>query len=376
MFQEARRPPEISSVEQSVIDRYERRSRPQRRLARYGLMLTGISLLNAYVYDINVQKDIKADAYISVETTTDSPIEPEHANRAIIAIDGFGSYNSNWLANSLGNEVQQLYDGQVWSVSYGNAPLNEKTIANAIIAKAEAENVDTVALLGDSAGGVIATEVIPYILEKSDLTVELSLLAATPSGEDGLRPNKQQEVALAKTLRTFVPGIEYSTYARGLVELMLQKDQIKDWDSFWRTQERIQTQLNDKYLPKTWLMIDQALAVSAADFPGQYQKINAMLPDEQAPVIVNLVSSDYDPIVNDDYSSQKICEAAQAATLNCSTYAVPGAVHARPDLSIESYRQVFASIEGEVTASIEENRLISQLSRLAATQVTTMPMVR
>ena len=107
------------------------KARVRARIA--GLALMGVSIPgNLYYQDVLHNQEVEASSSMSIEVRHE-PLDPNNERSAIIAMDGFGTYDADNLARNLGPVAQKLNDGEVWSVSYGNAPLRAKEISQRIV---------------------------------------------------------------------------------------------------------------------------------------------------------------------------------------------------------------------------------------------------
>jgi hypothetical protein len=360
--------PDLTPVERKELQRLERKQRRrQLELAGTAFVAMALSLLKMeYTRDVEAQKALIDTYSISIGTEHAEALDPMNNDRAVVLIDGYGSFDSRWLATHFGTEVQrELYDGQVWYLSYGNAPLSTPAIADRIIEKAAEEGVDEIVMVGQSAGSIVSTRTIPYIHNESDITVDFSVNISAPYNEESLRMNKRMEMDGAEIAKFFLPGIEYSTYARGALEFFLRADQISDMASFWKTRQDINSYIHDAYTPSTRLLFDQAYVVRTADFPGMYDAINRSLAEEQAFSVYNFTTDGYDAFLDDRQASEAICEAANISDISCNTYEIEGLVHARTDQSIEAVRQTLSSAASSVAEFMTQKDVVTHNDILA-----------
>ncbi len=352
-------PAALLPEEEKTIRGIERKNRlrPYKATALL-LAASAMSLMSyEYAHDVSANKERIERNNISIGALANSSLDPRYDNRAIVLVDGFGSYDSNWLASSLGSEIQkELYDGKIWYLSYGNAPLSTDAIAEKIAIKASEEHVSHIAIVGESAGGVVTSKTIPALMDAPDLSVDLGIFVATPYNIDSLRNNKLLELRLADIARDIVPDIEYSTYAHGVIDLLNQVGTINDASSAYTALVTTNSRINNEFTPTNRLLYEQATIIRQADFPQMFAAIDDKPLEVQRPSFLTFSSSEYDPFLDDKKSSEQICKAAHAVVIRCSSHSIEGAVHARPDLSIDAYRQTLSSLKISTDVSIALNQ--------------------
>jgi hypothetical protein len=183
------------------------------------------------------------------------------------------------------------------------------------------------------------------------------VFVTAPYDIESLRNNKRFELRLADVVRDIVPDIEYSTYAHGILEFLNRLDGVKDIASVYEALTETNSYIHNEYTPSNRLLYEQASIIREADFPGMFSAIDSKPEDIQRPTILTFDSTEYDPFLDDKASSEQICKAAKAVLLRCMKQTVAGAVHARPDLSIDSYTQVLSTIKPYTDFTIALNRI-------------------
>jgi len=354
-----------------IVERLERKSqkkierRGRRNLGALALLTTTALGLSLYWADVHENQQIEETASTDVDFLYE-PLDEANSDSAVVFMDGFGTYDADILTKYLGPVVQQAVDGELWSVSYGNAPLNAENITRDIIELAEERDIDRVSLVGYSAGGIISMQVAEDLLEQTDLKVEAIIPISTPDGTNGLRPARQEEMKAIDWLG-YIPGSAYSTGVRQVGEMYFRRDQftegdpVQNWNNFWKVWNIVGDAIEDERIPGTWLLVDQVLAISNANLEARLDAIGDVESTQQKPVIMYLGTAKpgYDYMVDDNTSSENICSYADKAGLQCYIYDVPGAIHTRPDLKNEEYMQTVADATDEIqdAIDIEERRL-------------------
>lgn len=130
--------PEPSTEDLDMLQRAEkfRRKHTKRVLGAQALILTATVAITAYWGDVRNNKEIQASSTASVNIH-EAPIDARNDSSALVFFNGFGTYDADEIAETFSPGLKQHLDGESWSVSYGNAPLNTKKIAQHIIDLAE-----------------------------------------------------------------------------------------------------------------------------------------------------------------------------------------------------------------------------------------------
>ncbi len=356
------------------LNRYERRleKKVEKRGRRYlgaTAIILALSTIAGYWGDVRINEQAEETAEIGINAI-DDPLEDSGENSAVIFLDGFRTYDANIITTALGPGVQAIDDGELWSISYGNAPLDSSEISQKIANLAEEEAIDNVTIVGYSTGGIIGADVMRDLVLDSELIVDKIIPISTPNGVGGLRQSRQEELEILKVVAK-IPGAEHSTYLRFLGEMIFRNDRYnygtidQRWNNFWHTAREVRSDINEKKFPGTWLIVDQAFAIADADFENTFNEIVRYNTTKPNPVVVNLITEDpYDYMVNNAKSSKSICEAAGKAGLQCFVYDVPGAIHTMPAKSKEAYSATLLKAESAINSAV--NKEISLLAlRLA-----------
>ncbi|RWZ78592.1 MAG: hypothetical protein EOT05_02475 [Candidatus Microsaccharimonas sossegonensis] len=321
----------------------------------------GVALIGAgistYAHDVRDNQEIQAKASITVEYKGPA-LDKANNKKGLVFIDGFGSDNADNITKYTGAAVQPVIDGQLLSVGYNNAPLETKDIAKQIIATAKARKLDTISLVGYSAGGNVAMQVQERIRQASNLSIEAIVLISTPDGITSLRPARQNEIDIVQQV-DWIPGVEYSSPFRFIGEMALRSSNytkgtfLENKDAFFQTAATVQTNLDNNKLPGMWLMFDQMVAIENANLKDRITNMSTIPKDKMRPTIVylSIASPGYDPIVNDKKSSNAVAAYAKKANVPFLSYDVTNADHMRPDLNA-GYIKVMDRAKPEIQSSI------------------------
>jgi acetyl esterase/lipase len=257
--------------------------------------------------------------------------------------------------------VQQVIDGQVWSVDYGNALIDIDSIADKVVDTALEQSVDSMQLYGYSAGGDITLDLATAIQDRG-IPISVIYLDSTPDGIEGLNPDRQQEVDEYATLMAKVPWLAYYDPARYVGEMALKADTFLAADSvfeavtqFNKASEETHRLIDYEYTPGTWLLIDQLVAIEKTNGREKMQQL-ADNPTGVKPVIVYLGTGapGVDTFVNDKRSGVAFCTYAAEASLPCYRYNIPGAIHMRPNLSVEAHTDVLQDAAPIIRAALDD----------------------
>lgn len=360
-------------VEHPDGDPHELSPRELRRLARRRRRRVGtaqlvfvllVALIAGYQSDVAKNQLAQANAKVSVAVQQEAghPGNPDDDRSAAVFFDGFGTYNSDHLARTLGPGVQDLYGGETWSVSYGNAPLASDTIAERVLALAQDRGKRELDLVGYSMGGIINLEVAAYLSASPEVTVRSITLISSPDGIEGLRPLQRQEMDAAE-LVSQIPGAQYSTPLRFVGEMYFMRDRytsgnpVQRIERFFGAVKQARVNLSGPTFPGTWLLVDQAFAIGSADLEGELQTISERTsPKGPRPSVLYLGTGapGRDYMVDDAVSSANICGYAARNAMQCTIRKVPGAVHTAPERTLDEYEETLADVSERVRGSIEQ----------------------
>lgn len=288
-------------------------------------------------------------------------LEETNNDTAIVFVDGFGTNDADSLIQSVGKPIQEILDGQMWSVNYGNAPLNIDAITNGITDMSKEHNVDTIHFVGYSAGGNIALTTYESVQEKSDLQISSFTGISMPDGIEGLKPNKRNEGTQFAEMISTVPWLAYYDPVRFIGEMNNRQNQFTHKDNpietvaaFTDAAVDVYNHMNSAQAPGTWLLFDQWLAIENAHPEERITKIGQ---DNSQPKPVfsyfgtEKPGSDY--MVDDDLSGKNICSYAENVDITCFKYDVPGAIHTRHDLTVEEYAATFNEAKDDIQAALK-----------------------
>lgn len=355
---------QVSSNESAYLERSTKRRRRFSFTAKVllTLFLLGLAGYQADVYENRAQR---FNAEISVNVH-DAPRHANNTRSAIVFFDGFGSYDSDHLASTLEPAVRKMVDGEVWSVSYGNAPLASERISELIAQKAEERDRYEIDLVGYSMGGIISLEAAAFLSAHPEITIRSITLISTPDGIPGLRPYQRQELEFSETL-VKIPGAQYSTPLRFLGEVYFMRDRYTTGtlgdrlSGLWDALSQANLNVSGPKFPGTWLLVDQAFAVAGADLQAEMATISEnTLTGKARPTLLYLGTQApaHDYMVNDKKSSLNICRYAMLQSLHCTRAEVLGAVHTMPAWSRDEYSETFERVSESVQEDIDRSYLL------------------
>ena len=351
---------EVTPLEQEAIrfiDKKYARKRRRRLIAKTAFTLGAALSSTAYWSNVhaNMERQELAEPSVSVY---DEALHTEDTTSALVFFNGFGTYDADPIADVFGPGLKKSIDGESWSVSYGNAPLDAEVLADKIATLAEERDVNTIDIVGYSAGGSIGIETAAFLAENPDITIRTITAVSTPDGIDGLRPYQKQELDFAHTF-TKIPGAKYSDFVRLGGEIYFMRNRFDEGSLFKRVHDFGSTaatafhRLQQPKLPGTWLLVDQTLAIADADIKENLTKIAAEYEDlKPLPSIQYLgtAAPGRDYMVNNELSSHRICGYAYENSMNCTIHNVPSAVHTMPHKTADAYTTTFTlASEGLVT---------------------------
>ena len=343
----------------------ERRSRNMLRGAIASVAVLGV--FTSISVDINANKLIQSESSVGLEFKDDAA-EIENSHHANVFIDGFGKKNADILTHNLGEAIGAVTDGQQWSINFDDAHLRPNDIAQLIIETAHERGVDSVTLVGHSAGGNIAIQTLVNILQESDIAVPLIYFDLSPYGVEGLQDVQRQNLGALEWITRHVPDVEYSTPARVIGEFALRlevnnsKTPVENVKNITETATGAISRISNGSLPGGWLMLDQVRAITDTDIEDEFDTIAAMPKNVSRPTIVYLstVKPGYDPVVDVDKSSEKIRIAAEEADLSFLSYDIAGALHSQLDAARAEYLAVLSDAKDPILDSIDQQIALAE----------------
>lgn len=357
--------------EETLVRKAEKKARRRARLPLEvgALALAATTLVSSYWSDVKDTRAEQASAEISLNVMH-KPLDSENSHKATIFIDGFNTYDADYISDKLGPGVQTFSDGEVWSLSYNNALLNREKIFTTIIEKAKKRDIDTISFAGYSMGGIIATEAATDVVTKTDINVDSITMLHTPDGDAGLQNYQKKELGLSQTIAEIVPGAIDSSWMRFGAEMYFNKGTYtqglpKDWwnvaqdakfvaentDGFFNTVQYVSERLKDPKQTSTQLLSQQVYKIDQFDMKKELGQIAKQKDKKQMPVILYF-GMDHDYMVKDDVSEANFREDSLDNGLDYYSYTVPHAVHSQFDKSIKEYMQTFDVASVEVSESV------------------------
>ena len=390
MFERVRNPPEKFPTnphdETDEFNAYEKLDKKvEKQLNRRNSLpvklgataLSFLTLSSVYWSDVQENRAEQAVAEVSINLVG-QPLEESNSNKATILIDGFNTYDADYLAKTIGPAIQQVADGQLWSMSYNNALLSREQIYKKIVDMVNEHGVDSISFAGYSMGGIIATEAASDMIVDTNTEVNSLMLMSTPDGYDGLQSYQKNEFAVGQALVKWSPSAIDSTYVRFGGELYFYHDnytkgEFKAWNlaqnaevitdnigRFARTFDSLWGKVNNPKGTSMKLMSEQVYKIAQSDIKKELERIAAVKDTKQMPVI-----SYYG--MNDDETIKNQLTAKNYRTYTTDTgidfygYLVPDAKHSQYYRSVDEYMRVFgeasAPISIEVQAETERHAL-------------------
>jgi pimeloyl-ACP methyl ester carboxylesterase len=359
----------ISSREAAAVEHEWHHERIPQKFWRATIATAAIfgALTSGYINDIRANKLIQAASSVGLEFKGDAA-EIENSHHANIFIDGFGKKNADILTHNLGEAIGSVTDGQQWSINFDDAPLRPNDIAQLIIETAHERGVDSVTLVGHSAGGNIAIQTVVDILQESDIAVPLIYFDLSPDGIEGLQDVQRQNLGALEWITQYVPDVEYSTPARAIGEFALRleidhtKNLIENIENIVETAAGANSRISNGSLPGGWLMLDQVRAITDTNIEAEFSTIAGMPKDIARPTVVYLstVKPGYDPIVDVEKSSEEIGIAAINADLPFLSYDIAGALHTKLDAARAEYLSVLSNAKDPILNSIDQQIALAE----------------
>ncbi len=362
---------------QKAQKQLERRGRLPIKVGAAALALS--SLIFSYRSDVEANQRIVEASSVAINT-----IRPKDDNgyryeqddtlprAATIVADGFNAYDANYLTRTLAPALRELNEtGPLFSISYSNASLDRENIASTVAESIRASAPDTVSFFGYSQGGVTSLEAAADLIHDPNVTIDSIIFASTPFGFEGLRPEQQEKIALGRALLA-LPGAEYSSAIRYVSELLnysgvlMQSEQPFDvyavGEAFEHANDRV---IRNAKATTNSLLLQQILKIDSVDFAKEFETIASARGTKPLPLIVYLKTgpTGYDTVVDDVFSAQHICTAAEEAGLYCLILEVPDVEHGfyyqRPD----AYVQTLSENKERIDKLIALNRFLYERGR-------------
>lgn len=350
-----------TQAQEAADERFQKYLTKRRRWIALGKAAVGTGLfINAaiapYLGDVRANMIESADARPSVQIIANA-IDPENSDHATVFFHGFNTYGARHLTNTIGPGYQAAIDGQLWSMQYNNAPLDNHFMSEALIEKFNEEGITSVDFVLYSQGGVAGSAVITDIIEKTWVDVENVTYASSPSSFDTLTEKTKEEIGIAKDM-AWIPWIEYSTLFRLGAEAYFYRNEMQN--NFATASGGIMTRYNNGNMTNNLFLGSQINAMVEADVPSEIEQWGEYADEKFIPSI-NFALTESDIVVNNRASISEICPAARKIGSQCIVRAV-NARHGEYYLpkSVEEYNRVFQEL-----ADVTKPYIMQEASRQA-----------
>lgn len=280
---------------------------------------------------------------------------------AVVDLVGLGNLDASQTASSLPSLAEI---GDVWAVQYDNNGIDTTVIAQIVEEKAEANDIDSIAIIGHSMGGIIGLEVAEYIYEETDLDLITAILDCTPMDLDAVRPEERSRGQEMMRWIGRIPGAGESRSLRTVVEVGARKDRFLVADSslvpnvnFGELADVVDEVMRDKIFKEdvasSGLISVQFAAIATSGARDNLRAIGQVRDGKIQPVIVFLRPGDasLDRVVDNDYSQREIVDSRNENG-NSLMVARMDTGHANPNQESEKYN---AAIKEKVVPFIERH---------------------
>lgn len=363
-------------LEKKLLKENERRSKRRARLplkvGAVALVLSSMSF--AYWHDVDTNRTMSLESQPEITTLGDHPEQLLHETSTFY-LAGFDTMNGDAFGDEVGVSIQEILPSNSESINYGNAPLDAVEIAKKIISYTEDRKLESIALAGNSLGGIVAAEVAEYIIVNSDVEVDAIMLNATPDGRQGLLPETQGDLSTMMQWLEAIPGSKYSTFARYAATLAQDNGAYTHSDGpidtvhdFINSSNKVWAQVQEHRRPGMWLLVDQALAITNSDLDKIMHNIGEQRGNKRMPVVVSMRTKRPadDHVVDVVKSSRNICTYAENANLSCEIVYVDGAHHTSYDFNTDSFTAALTKKSEEIREEIQTEAALYAYSTYAS----------
>ncbi len=350
MFRELKKPGAPSTGELTAFEMFERVEslRPLRKRSRVGaiVLASTVAIGSILPADIAFGKAAVADSLPIIHPIAEQ-IGNEFADTPIVYMDGFARQDSSWQAGNMAEAIQASTDSSISALEYGENGITVDIIAHQIAESLEGKNATSVSLYGYSIGGDVALQVADILINKYDITVKEIYLDHTPADAKSIdSEGRTMGAAVLDTVHFFESiGLElqYSSIARTIVNEVIPADMTY-------TRSVSSSVIIDQYTLGT--SIDTA------------ETINNLQSDQHpTPVLIYITSSDpeSDDVIDLVRSDQEFEQKAADAHVPYISLAVEGGPHGRPDLVIDSYKQVLMGARREIDQAVAAQESLQRM---------------
>lgn len=361
MSERINRPPAeepLTKAERKEVKKLSRRS----KIPAITIALALVGPANP-VYWADVQSNYQElqNSELSI-TVEGAPLDPSNSDSALVFLHGFNTYDAIQLTQSIGPMYQELVDGEMWSVRYGNADFAEENITREIVELAEERGITRISIFGYSAGGTIGSGVERNVFVNTDLDIDVSIPTHSPANQASLQPYQQSELEAGKFFTNLVPSSRYSTAWRWVFEMYFMRDRFtnpdkslaENFEGFQSAGDHAIWTVNRDDLASVDTLYQQIAAIDSADVIGDAMDISkhAEATGKSLPVhgYFKITKPGHDYVVNNQKAASVYSEAAEKAGIQFFTIDVPTGVHSRPDLNPQDYLK---ALMGKKTAILD-----------------------
>jgi hypothetical protein len=358
----------LPAVEEPLLNAERKEVNKLSRRSRAPAVVIALALVGpanpVYWNDVfaNYQELQNAELSITVEAP---PLDPKNSDSALVFLHGFNTYDAIQLTQTIGPAYQEVIDGEMWSVRYGNADFAEENIAREIEELAHERGVKSVTIFGYSAGGTIGSGVERNVFVNTDLDVKASIPTHSPANEASLQPYQKSELEAGKLITNLIPSSRYSTAWRWVFEMYFMRDRFtspdktffENVDSFFSAGKHAEWTVNRDDLTSVDTLYQQIEAIDSADVIGDAMDIakHAEETGKTLPIhgYVEITKPGFDYVVDNQKAASVYSEAAEKAGIQFFTIDVPTGVHSRPDLNPEDYLKALMKSKPAILNAIE-----------------------
>ncbi len=358
----------LTNAERKEVKKLSRRSRIPAITIALALVGPANPVYWADVHN-NYQELQNAELSITVEAP---PLDPENSDSALVFLHGFNTYDAIQLTQTIGPAYQEVIDGEMWSVRYGNADFAEENITREIEELAKERGITNVSIFGYSAGGTIGSGVERNVFINTDLDVKVSIPTHSPANQASLQPYQQSELEAGSLFTNMIPSSRYSTAWRWVFEMYFMRDRFtspeknleENWNGFLSAGKHASWTVNRDDLTSVDTLYQQIAAINSADVAGDAMDIAEYAAETGKALPVHgyteITEPGYDYVVNNQKAALVYREAAEDAGIQFFTIDVPTGVHSRPDLNPQDYLAALMKSRTAIVDAVESEYETSQ----------------
>lgn len=353
----------LTDYEEKYLKKLHKRRRRRRIVGGTALASVFIGF-NAYWLDVYRNIAIEEQAKPGI-TFIAPPLDPENSHKALIVFNGFNTVDADYFSKTNAEALQQNGDGNILSIQYNNSSFDGNTFFDTVETYLVEHDITEANFTFVSAGNVAGSRVGAKIAEETDISIGSLQHYMSPSGSDGVKPFRKEEMQAAEFVAQWVPGSENSTFWRIVVEQYFYLDQytkgayngeffhdaditLANAERFMKVGWGILNRFNNGDYTSNSFLLKQIAAINDADLEEDYITMSQASDD-----VAIYWRGKYDSIVDQEISVDQLRSYTNAGGMPLLDYDIPNASHTEYWVTKKEFKETASTVAAEIPEAVE-----------------------